>query len=71
VPNYCVNKVAQSGSGDHEVHDLSASCPHLPSAANQLALGWQPTCTSAVAEARRTYVDVNGCFYCVSACHTT
>jgi len=71
MPDYCVNKNAQSGSGDHEVHDVSASCPYVPSLVNQLALGWHATCTSAVAEATKTYPDSNGCFYCARACHTT
>lgn len=71
MPNYCVNKNAQAESGDHEVHDLASDKGCLPDSANQLALGSHSTCSGAVAEAKKTYDDVNGCFYCANDCHTT
>ena len=71
MPTYCVNKVGQSGSGDHEVHDLNFGCPHLPSAQNQLNLGWFSSCSEAVSAAKNYYSDVNGCYYCAKDCHTT
>lgn len=71
MANYIVNRTAQYGSGDHEVHNLDANCSHLPSRENQLALGEHSTCSSAVQAARRYYSDVNGCYYCAYACHTT
>lgn len=71
MPNYCVNKIAQSGSGDHEVHDLSSTKGCLPATANQLALGWHNDCKSAVSAAKQHYNDVNGCYYCAYSCHTT
>lgn len=70
MPKYCVNKVAQSGSGDHEVHDLASTKGCLPSAVNRIDLGTHATCVGAVAAAKKLY-DVNGCFYCASTCHTT
>jgi len=71
VPNYCVNTQAQAGSGDHEVHDLASTKGCLPNPANRLDLGWHAHCSDAVTAAKRIYSDVNGCYYCANACHTT
>lgn len=75
MPSYCVNTQAQSGSGDHEVHDLASTKGCLPSPANRRDLGWHSDCHGAVAAAKRIYSDVNGCYYgcyyCVPACHTS
>jgi hypothetical protein len=71
MPTYCVNTVAQPYSRDHEVHNLDSGCSYLPAPANRLALGWQPGCRDAVAKAKQTYSDVNGCAYCCPECHTT
>lgn len=71
MPNYCVNKNAQPGSGDHEVHDLSSTKGCLPDPENRLALGYHSSCRSAVAVAKNSYRDANGCYYCVPECHTT
>jgi hypothetical protein len=71
MPDYCVNKNAQPGSGDHEVHDLSSTKGCLPSASNRNDLGWFASCSGAVAAANRHYDDVNGCYYCANACHTS
>ena len=71
MPHYCVNKEAQSGSGDHEVHDLASTKGCLPSASNRVDLGWHASCRGAVAAAKRLYSDVNGCYYCANDCHTT
>jgi hypothetical protein len=71
MPNYCVNKQAQSDSGDHEVHDLASTKNCLPDSTNRLALGWHATCKEAVKKAKETYPDSNGCFYCANECHTT
>ncbi len=70
MPRYCVNKIAQS-NGDHEVHDLSAGCPKLPDFHNRRDLGTHRICVSAVAEARTTYPQSNGCYWCARACHTS
>ena len=66
---YYVNKNAQSGSRDHEVHN--EECDVLPSEENRLALGDFTGCDDAVTEARRHYDDVNGCAFCSPECHTT
>jgi hypothetical protein len=72
MPNYCVNRDAQSNSGDHEVHDLASTKGCLPDPSNQIALGSHPDCRSAVKQAKEQHFsDANGCFYCANACHTT
>lgn len=71
MPNYCVNTKAQAGSRDHEVHDAASRFGCLPDVQNRLDLGWHATCAGAVQQAKRSYADVNGCFYCASECHTT
>ena len=68
MPNYCVNKKAQS-NGDHEVHQMN--CNHLPDLNNQKDLGWHVDCQSAVAEAKKTYPTANGCYFCSESCHTS
>ncbi len=69
MPNYCVNTNAQSGSNDHEVHDLG-TCNRLPNLENRKALGWHADCKAAVREAKKSYSDVNGCYYCCPDCNT-
>jgi hypothetical protein len=71
MPNYCVNRNAQSTSRDHEVHNLDSNCRYLPTPANRDYLGSYSSCRGAVAAARRRYSDVNGCYYCSNECHTT
>jgi hypothetical protein len=65
---YHVNKNAQS-NGDHEVH--ISTCTHAPDTSNRLQLGWHSSCHSAVIEAKKTYSQSNGCYYCCNACHTS
>lgn len=69
MPNFCVNKLAQE-NGDHEVHDLDKKNWCLPRLANQLALGYHRSCTTAVAQAKETYPKSNGCRWCAEECHT-
>ena len=71
MPNYCVNKDAQSGSRDHEVHDLASTKRCLPDPSNQIALGSHPDCQSAVQAAKQHFDDTNGCAYCAPDCHTS
>lgn len=72
MPYYCVNRNAQSISGDHEVHDLTpGACSRLPNLENRIALGWHLTCHTAVAQAKAYYPTADGCFWCCSACHTS
>lgn len=68
MPNYCVNKNAQSDGYD-EVHDTD-SCTHLPDWHNRESLGWHADCKAAVKKAKDTYSKSDGCAHCSSACHT-
>lgn len=70
MPRFCVNQIAQP-NGDHEVHDLSASCPKLPAPHNRHDLGNHTSCVGAVAEAKRIYPRSNGCYWCAEPCHTS
>jgi hypothetical protein len=65
---YYVNKNAQA-NGDHEVH--TSECSFVPAADNRLYLGDYTSCGPAVTEARKTYRQSNGCYYCSRACHTS
>lgn len=67
--HYCVNKNPQE-TGEHEVHDVSCESPHLPKPENRIELGWHPDCHSALEEARRHYLNVDGCAECCASCHT-
>lgn len=71
MPEYCVNKNAQPGSGDHEVHDLASQQGCLPEPVNRLNLGTHPSCREAVSTAKQYYDDANGCYHCANECHTT
>lgn len=71
MPHYCVNKVAQAGSGDYEVHDLASTKGCLPAVDNRIDLGYHSSCSSAVQAAKSYYSKVNGCYYCAYSCHTT
>ena len=63
---YYVNKNSQS-TGEHEVH--TSSCTRLPNANNRQNLGYQLDCKKVLAEAKKYYQDVDGCYYCSSSCH--
>lgn len=63
---YYVNNQAQS-NGDHEVH--TSTCTYLPY--DKKHLGDHSHCSYAVAEAKKTYWQSNGCYYCSNACHTS
>lgn len=71
MPNYCVNRNAQSNTGDHEVHDVASQHNCLPDPANRLDLGWHSSCVGAVEAAKQYYSDSNGCKFCANECHTT
>lgn len=65
---YYVNKNAQS-NGDHEVH--KTDCSYLPDSDNRIFLGDHSYCSTAVDKAKDYYTQVNGCYFCANACHTT
>jgi len=68
MDKYYVNKNTQS-NGDHEVH--KQGCSYMPDAANKKSLGDFSSCYGAVREAKKTYPQSNGCYYCANACHTS
>jgi len=65
MADYWVNRNAQA-NGDHEVH--RQGCDYMPS--NRLHLGDFTSCRSAVSEAKKTYSQSNGCYWCSRECHT-
>lgn len=67
MASYYVNKNAQA-NGDHEVH--REGCSYIPFPSNRLYLGEYHHCAPAVLEARKTYIQVNGCYWCSRECHT-
>lgn len=66
--SYYVNDNAQT-NGDHEVH--RDGCQYLPAAANRTYLGSFDNCSDAVTAAKKHYKEVNGCYTCSRACHTS
>ena len=72
MPRFIVNKNSQS-NGDHEVHNATTGCSHMPNSENQVEAGTHPTCAGAVAEVKRNNpkLRINGCYYCCNACHTS
>lgn len=66
MQDYYVNNEAQS-NGDHEVH--VSTCTWLPT--NRKYLGQFSSCYGAVSEAKKTYSQSNGCYFCCNACHTS
>jgi hypothetical protein len=67
MDRYYVNDQPQP-TGEHEVH--KESCTHGPSSQNQKYLGEFSNCKAAVAEARKIYDEVDGCYFCAKECHT-
>ena len=68
MAKYYVNKNEQT-NGDHEVH--VESCNRLPDVDNRKYLGDYSSCGPAVIEAKKTYPQSNGCYYCSNDCHTS
>lgn len=68
MPMYIVNTQPQA-NGDHEVH--KSDCNHRPQPHNSRFLGFFETCRAAVDEAKKIYLQSNGCFYCSRECHTS
>jgi hypothetical protein len=69
MPRFIVNKNAQA-NGDHEVHNTTDGCGHMPDTRNRRALGEYRDCHGAVAAARALYPRANGCYHCCRACHS-
>lgn len=72
MPHFIINKNQQT-NGDHEVHNATAGCSHMPNSENQIDLGLHNSCLEAVALAQNKWQDnrINGCFYCCKPCHTS
>ncbi|AVF95414.1 hypothetical protein AL552_17505 [Vibrio diabolicus] len=72
MSNYIINKNAQS-NGDHEVHNTTTGCSHMPNTENQIELGSHLTCSGAVQAAKTQWPEarINGCYYCCNPCHTS
>ena len=68
MTKYYVNNNEQY-NGDHEVH--TEFCGYLPELENRVYLGDFTNCSAAVKEAKKHHKQVNGCYYCSAACHTT
>lgn len=68
MSKYYVNKNTQS-NGDHEVH--VTGCTFMPEADNRKYLGEFSSCYGAVAEAKKTFPQSNGCYFCCNPCHTS
>lgn len=68
MPMFSVNKNAQP-NGDHEVHE-DGNCEFGDIMKNPQNLGRFETCHGAVKEAKETFKQSNGCFFCCKPCHT-
>lgn len=72
MPRFILNQ-NQQANGDHEIHNATTGCSHMPALANQIDLGTHATCDGAVLEAKRRYpsAKIDGCAYCCPSCHTS
>ncbi|WP_031427638.1 hypothetical protein [Flavimarina sp. Hel_I_48] len=68
MARYYVNRSAQK-NGDHEVH--KEGCYWLSLIASKKDLNLHSNCKTAVAEAKKTYPQSNGCKTCSVECHTS
>lgn len=61
----------QQLNGDHEVHNKTTRCSHMPIVISQIDLGLHPTSQEAVNEAKKEYPMwmINGCKYCCPDSH--
>lgn len=64
---FYVNMNVQA-NGDHEVH--TSDCYWLPEKDNRISLGRFDNCRDAVKEAKKYYLQSNGCKHCSEPCHT-
>lgn len=67
MATYYINKTPQR-TGEHEVHQ--SNCAYLLAAKNTGYLGIFPSCHYAIIEAKKSYFNVDGCYYCCNDCHT-
>ncbi|HAU22900.1 MAG TPA: hypothetical protein DCS24_09995 [Erythrobacter sp.] len=57
-------------NGNYEVHNATTDCNWMPVTGSQLNLGDHDDCAGAAVEAKETYPQSNGRYYCCCACHT-
>lgn len=76
MSKYILNKNKQdSPSGEnYEVHNEDkCTSNHLPLSGNRIFVGYFDNCRDAVIKAKNDYPswakDIDGCYWCVSACH--
>jgi hypothetical protein len=67
MKHYYVNDNAQS-NGDHEVH--ADGCTYLQHIISKTYLGFFANAIPAVQQARRYYLQSNGCAYCCPEANT-
>ena len=67
MDHYYLNRNPQA-EGEREVH--ISTCSFLPDQKNQIDLGYFTHCSEAMKEAKKHYINVDGCYYCCRACHT-
>ena len=67
MPQYYMNKRAQSRSGDHEVH--TTGCRYMPKPKNRIPLGNHASCGPALDRARSIHANADGCAVCCPRCH--
>ncbi|RLA82788.1 MAG: hypothetical protein DRG78_06225 [Epsilonproteobacteria bacterium] len=72
MSKFIINKNAQE-NGDHEVHNETTGCSHMPNPENRIDVGNYNSCQEAVADAKRKWPDhkVDGCYYCCNSAHTS
>lgn len=69
IEYYYVNKNTTNQGRHHEVH--KTGCKYMPNAINRVELGLHGSCTNALAAARaKGFSNVDGCYFCINACHT-
>jgi len=69
MDKYIVN-INPQANGDHEVHNESKGCSHMPLPKNRKEVGLFDNCREAVAEAKKWDPLSDGCYYCAHECHT-
>jgi hypothetical protein len=66
------NKQDSKRGDNYELHN-EETCNRLPNHSNRLYIGNFSNCQDAMREAKAKYPymasDIDGCFYCCSACH--
>ncbi len=72
MPRFILNSRTQE-NGEHEVHNATYGCSHMPAPENRVNLGNHNTCHEAIRTAKGQWPNnkINGCVYCCKPCHTS